>query len=228
MIMHTIFEKVLRRLLRESKGSTDGLAVLTFNSQVGRTAILYDPADLVQNFEEILHPDQRTRFFEDYGVADILKGVVAIRKVPEWNGKCYGAWQIDYIAGPGWGHILYPVAQALTPEGLLTPDRSSVSDDASSAWEKSLKLGRPRKKFDNMKDPKTPPTEDDCKIDPERDHLNWAYGPKGGEAGLFDTLKGNHETAMSKIPEDSRAKIISILKEEADIFVDSNLPPGDI
>lgn len=226
--MHTIFEKVLRRLLRESRGSTDGLAVLTFNSQVGRTAILYDPADLVENFEEILDPEQRTKFFEDYGVADILKGVVAIRKVPEWNGKCYGAWQIDYIAGPGWGHILYPVAQALTPEGLLTPDRSSVSDDASSAWEKSLKLGRPRKKFDNMKDPKTPPTEDDCKIDPERDHLNWAYGPRGGEVGLLATLEQNHSAAMSQIPAEFQGEITSILREEADIFVDNNLPPGDI
>lgn len=226
--MNNIFKKVLIRLLRESKGSADGLAALTFNTSIGRTAILYDPTDLVENFEEILDPDQRARFFEDYGVADIVKGVVAVRKVANWAGKCHGAWQIDYVAGPGWGHILYPIAQALTPEGLLTPDRTSVSDDAASAWEKSLKLGRPRLKFDNVKDPKTPPKEDDCLIDPERDHLNWAYGPKGGEADLLATLEQNHWDAMSHIPTDSRQEITSILREEADIFVDNNLPPGDI
>lgn len=237
MIMYTIFEKVLKRLLKESRAPDESLAAFTHRSGDHRIAVLYNPADIVQNYEEILNPDQLPKFFEGAGT-DIIKGVVAIRPInKEVSGNCWGAWQIAYIAGPGWGHMLYPLAQAMSPKGLLTPDRNDVSPPASGAWQSSLKLGRARKPFDDFNNPKTPPVEDDCIIHPGEDHLNWAYASSGSEENLLNALRANHESTMSQIPNfielpwftgNAKQKITWILQEEGDIFVDKHISTSNI
>lgn len=234
--MDMIFERILKRLLRESNASADALAVLSFDKDGSKVAILYDPIDLLENLDDVLDPDQRARLFEDYGVADIIKGAVSIRPVSKRMGQCRGAWQIAYIAGPGWGHILYPIAQAMSPNGLLTPDRKDVSDDASRAWEKSLKLNRPRLPFDDMEhqhdiegnEYHTDDPKDDCVVHLGRNHLNWAYEPLGDEAQLLSGLISNHVSTMSKMPADAARAVRDILEEEGDIFVDKYLPPADV
>lgn len=224
-----LLKKIYLRLLKESLESNTDLAVLVYTlSDKKPIAVLYNPADLLDNLDDVLDPDQRTRIFEDYGVADIIKGVVSVRPIHKVHGHCHGSWQINYIAGPGQGKILYPIAHALCPNGLLTPDRKDVSSWASDSWEKSLKLGRNRLPFDDIKNPETPPIEDDCRIDYERSHLNWAYEMAGGERELLASLMARHKETMSKISPDIISQVEDILKEEGDIFADKHLATSGI
>lgn len=240
--MNLIVEKVFQRLLVESnKRTVDGLAVFLHRQKP--TAVLYDPTDLIENFEKILDPDQRPMFFEDYGVADIIKGVVSVWKP---SGPCRGAWKIDYIVGEGYGHILYPIAHELSPTGLLIPDRPSgeqrnVTDQAATAWKKSIdKYGRVGLPLDDIDAHKsnpmrdhphhTPDPSDDCKVhtEPGLEYLNYAYPPVDGVGPMLGALVANHKSAMSQLPQDVVTEIEDILWEEADMFVDNNLPPGDL
>jgi hypothetical protein len=234
--MKNVFEKVFLRLLKESAFQANGLAVHLHKSNT--VSVLYDPTDLILNYKEILDIEQRARFFEDYGVADIIKGIIAIRKP---RNPCRGAWQVDYVAGPGYGHILYPLGHAMSPTGLLTPDRHQVSDEAGQAWEKSIKkFSRVGLPFDDITahahSPMRPHPHhtddpfDDCIVhnNPHREFLDYAYPPLGGENELLEDLISNHIQAMKKIPASLVNKIEEILREEGDIFADKHINTADL
>jgi len=70
------------------------------------------------------------------------------------------------MSGKGYGRMLYKIVMSEHPEGL-TPDRDFVSGTAFKAWQKMAPELTTKKvggsdKFDNVRDPKTPPKEDDC------------------------------------------------------------------
>lgn len=138
--------------------------------------------------------------------------------------------QISHIAGPNYGHILYPLAHALSPTGYLTSDRNEqdVSPAASLAWQKRFNKSQDNLlPFDDInahnKDltPKynhpnhTDDTSDDCKILPNKPHLNAAYPPLGNEISLLNTLSNNHTNTLNSIPTRLHNTILSLLDKSA-------------
>lgn len=125
------------------------------------------------------------------------------------GAPCRGAWQIRGITGPG--KIVYSLAYALSPTGIVVPDRSNVSQDASDAWmryaAKNPKNVLPLDDADHPKrgtDPyhdahHTEDPSDDCFTSHTEDHLNAAYRGPGGETALLDRLVDAHEALMKKM-----------------------------
>jgi hypothetical protein len=232
-----------KKIFQESKEkpSPNNLAVCLYRNNF--TSVLYDPNLLVESANIILDIEQRSFFFEDENGPLIIKGIVSIG---DPGGPCRGALKIDYIAGPGYGHILYPLAHAMSPNGIIIPDRptgksTNVSDDDAAAWRSSIlkfnRVGLPLDDIDAHKSNPmkphlyhTPEPEDDCKVhtNPERTFLNYAFPSIGGEKDLLKKLVLNHQKAMSKIPPGIIEEIKEILWEEADMFADRHLPPGDL
>lgn len=131
------------------------------------------------------------------------------------GAPCRGAWQVRGISGPG--KIVYGLAYALSPTGLVVPDRSNVSDKASSAWKKysavAAKSGdmlplddadHPRKGTDPFHDKNhTEDPSDDCFTSHEEPHLNAAYRGPGGESSLLERLYDSHVEVMSKLSKET-------------------------
>jgi hypothetical protein len=123
---------------------------------------------------------------------------------------------VSSVVGPG--KLVYGLAYALSPSGLITPDRSNVSLAASSAW-KNYAERYATSNPENMlplDDADHPPTgtnkhhdqhhtedpQDDCYTSHAEDHLNAAYRSPGGETALLDRLRKNH-TSLNVPAEDS-------------------------
>lgn len=126
------------------------------------------------------------------------------------GAPCRGAWQVRAITGPG--KIVYSLAYALSPNGLVVPDRSNVSPQASNAWAAyAAKAGpqnvlplddadHPKKGTDPYHDAHhTADPSDDCYTSHEEEHLNAAYRGPGGEGALLDRLTSAHEELMKKL-----------------------------
>jgi len=144
------------------------------------------------------------------GTPGVVFAYIQIR--PPWNdyGTCNGAWYVSMSAGRGYGKMLYGLAYAATPNGLLMPDRDSVSDDAFKGWTKASRSRRGIS-FDDVNNPKTPDPGDDCRLhkkggdgdcggrNPEV--LNSAYPSQGWEKGVLEAGKAAHEAFMENLIE---------------------------
>ena len=174
-----VYAAVCRRLLREASGTGAGLAAHVEKTSNGMVATVYDPAD----------GDKVIGFVN----------VAAPRGAP-----CRGAWQVKGIAGPG--RVVYTLAYALSPTGLVVPDRSSVSPSASSAWKKYSALVGGGQPLDDADHPKTgtdaahdaahtQDPSDDCYTSHEEPWLNAAYTGRGDEAEVLRRMQAAHEAA---------------------------------
>jgi hypothetical protein len=126
---------------------------------------------------------------------------------PSGRGSCAGAYVVRFSAGPGYAKQLYGSAYALSPSGLLAPDRHSVSPEAYASWSKVASSRRKRVKLDSDVDPTTPDSADDCEIHGPQDNdcawdhrdpapLNAAYAAEGWEKSMLAGLKKNHDAFL--------------------------------
>jgi len=200
-----IREEIVRPTLFENLDDliTSDMAAVVSDTGTSRTAVVY-------NVDALITALGRRRL-------DTLK-VVGIVQISEPRGApCRGAWMIRGITGPG--KIMYGLAYAMSPTGLVVPDRSSVSPSATAAWKKySLKAG-PGKMLplDDASHPKpgtdphhdkhhTEDPNDDCFTSHDEEFLNAAYKGPGGEAALLDRLTNNHERALKMIDATGRRR----------------------
>jgi hypothetical protein len=198
--MRSIIERVYARLLRESSLDgldTSGMAAVVDDGGNYRTAVVYRVPEV---------SSRRTPQSEIPA-----KDIVGFVKVAQPRGAaCRGAWQVKGITGPG--KLVYGLAYALSPSGLVMPDRSDVSPQASSAWKAYAAKSGPQNilPLDDADHPKrgtdkqhdkyhTEDPQDDCYTSHSEDHLNAAYRGPGGEGALLDRLMDAHEALMSKL-----------------------------
>ena len=125
----------------------------------------------------------------------VVVGFIVMLKTGEEQGECYDSFQVaQSVATKGYGPFMYDVAMRFaTSNGAgLTPTRSSLSSAAAGVWDfYDKKRGDVEKApFDNIADPKTPPTKDDCKVF-GKDSLDKAYAMKNTSNPLEDQLKAN-------------------------------------
>ena len=109
--------------------------------------------------------------------------------------------------------MMYDLVMSL--EGGLTADRDLVSKDAKRVWS-YYKGNRPdvkKKPFDDIHDPKTPPTIDDAELHPggKKNALNYAYF--ASKTPNINKLLSNHKAMKSWLKKNN----ISI-EECADLF----------
>jgi len=205
----SIYERVVRRLLRESSGESQAAFVQDLGDL--KRAIMYDSSLLLRDPEYVKRMwdekknDALVSFFLDTLLAFIEITTPASAGGNSY-GPCAGAWMVSAVAGPGYRDTIYGLGYALSPSGLLVPDRSSVKSRARSAWKRDASSGRARIRLDDREhDHKEPGNEyhtddpsDDCKLhlDPDNPQLDFAYNVSGEESNLLFTLAGNHEDTM--------------------------------
>ena len=102
--------------------------------------------------------------------------LVAKRDPKKPMGPCSEAWEVSWAkAAPGWGPLMYNVMLELVGDSGLTPDRSSVSEDALGVWSK-FKAGESpgveSEPLDDMYNSRTEDVEkDNCVHRSSREHF---------------------------------------------------------
>ena len=116
----------------------------------------------------------------------------------------------------GDGKYAYGAAYALSPTGLIVPDRSNVSPSAKRTWSnyspKAIAAGRamPLDDADHPKEGEDPfhdmhhtlDPDDDCYTSHTEPYLNYAYHGGGGEGSMLESLHDSHLTASEKISDE--------------------------
>jgi hypothetical protein len=216
----TLIERVMTRLLEEyAISNAAGLGAFVRRESEFTTAYVYDTNLLI---DYLLYGDEfidSPHGFEGRELSyrsetrkvakeRILKGFIEIKTPGEDTGPCYDAAVVSLAAGPGFGKEIYGLGYAMSPNGLLAPDRTTVSGEATASWRNVAEKGRKRHKFDDWKLKVTPPTDDDCKVhnDPEKEHLNYAYEAEGWEKGLLRYLEAQHEATMEELSDIPNAR----------------------
>ena len=123
---------------------------------------------------------------------------------PPDKGEAYGAWEVTHAAAPGFGKILYGIGYALSPSGLLMPDRHQVSPEAEQAWKKASR-DREKEKLDDLPpNNKTEDDFDDAELHSKKgkDFLDMAYKSQGWEKGVAARLIAQGKTALKELSED--------------------------
>ena len=196
----------MRRLLREGSGGVgDDLAVcVTSVSGVRATATVYRVGETLERWRDVS------------GLDSCIVGWVNLWKPT--GAPCRGAWMIAGIAGPG--RLIYGLAYALSPTGLVVPDRTSVSPSAKAAWKGYAAKAAARDAVYPLDDADHPSkgqsayhdahhTEDpndDCYTSHDEDFLNAAYEGHGDEDAMLKRLQVAHRAVLAQIPEGLRRK----------------------
>lgn len=200
------------------------LAVFVQDDGSEKTAILYSPEDVDKLIRQFRDAEKKRK--EDYKfywkkirLADMsIEGAVrGIIQIKEPSNPCWGAWEVIASAGPGGADIartVYGLGYALSPSGVIMPDRASVSGAAKAAWARVAdKGGRKVLPLDDISLPverrRTPDfPDDDCKLytgkskdtDPNKNpHLQNAYAAQGWERGMLRFLTAAHESFMDDL-----------------------------
>lgn len=190
----------LRKIIREAIGGPDVLAAAVRAHEDQASAVVYSPSALLSAL--------RT---EPFDMGSVVRGYIQISKP---NKPCNGAWEVTSAWGPGIGEMIYDLGFALSPTGILMPDRLGVLPRAVARWEKQS--GRKMKALDNHKHPPkgtdpfhdkhhTEDPSDDCRMNKDGfDFLNYSYEAQGGEKGMLKSMVTRHEEAMAGVssPED--------------------------
>lgn len=119
------------------------------------------------------------------------------------QGECWDAAEVKYAAArKGFGPLMYEMA--LADFGSIMSDHGVGSSNAArNVWKKfSNRSDIIAKPFDDIKEPHTPPKEDDCRLIPdwdgENDYLNAAYSGSGDSSGKQAMMK-EHERVVQKM-----------------------------
>lgn len=208
-----LLREYVRIVLKESV-STEGYAVITgesFFNPDAVEAVLIDVSKFMSGMREAPKTSLMTQL--DISKAAARGSVVGYISVgPPQSGNAWGAWEVTRSAGRGHGKLLYAIGYALSPKGLLIPDRVSVSDSAISAWQKASKT------HDSLElDPLPPENRTDTKVDDAEVHdkeglefLDRAYKAQGWEKSAVDDMiaAGNRIEAMLEKKLKSKASVV--------------------
>ena len=218
-----IVERVYRRLLREGSGVGGELAVCVSHvSSVRVVATVYRVGEVLERWRDVSGVD-----------SSCIVGWLDLRKPS--GAPCRGAWMVAGVAGPG--RLVYGLAYALSPTGLVVPDRSSVSPSAKAAWRAYAVKAAARDAVYPLDDADHPApgvsayhdahhTEDpsdDCYTYHDEDYLNAAYEGPGDEDAVLKRLQIAHKAAMAQVPDGLRHQLEEEIQDAGFIWSDSQI-----
>lgn len=184
-------------------------ALCSFTQRGTTYAILYDAPGLIKIIKETIangkFKSHNTFFLNRIPNRNIIIAGIAWGQ-DEDSGPCNGGQIVKMSAaleGSKMGLIAYEYALA-TVQGGLAPDRTSVSKYAQSVWKKyAERSGIEKKKFDNIKNPKTPDPSDDCLLTGS-DTLDQSYWTNN-LSNSFSTLLARHSDCMQVVRQEFEA-----------------------
>lgn len=209
----SILREYIRQVVKESQGGTSNLAALVAQTDSGATATLYDTHALEKRLPDL---KALVRAWDRLPAVhllrdEVVKGYIEVGE-PDGRGPCRSAWEVKRSAGPGLGATVYGVGFALSPKGLLIPDRGYVSPGARAGWGKqaskrkrypldSTAYHNPDGSAAGLHPHHTDDPADDCATydREDREHLDYAYEVRGDEGGILDALTAEHERTMSQV-----------------------------
>ena len=205
----------LRRIIREALDASGGFAAAVRRADDQASVVVYSQDDLLTALAA--EPDDMGEAFYKRAV---IRGYIQIAKpdqIAKLDKSCNDAWEVHSVWGPGIGEMIYNLGFALSPTGLLMPDRLGVSPRAVARWEKEGGR-RVMKPLDDFKHPPVNPERknfhdrhhtddpsDDCRMNKDGiDILNYSYEAQGGEKDMLNSMVTRHEETMTGVssPED--------------------------
>lgn len=210
----SLLREYVRSVLQESV-STQEYAVITgesFFKPDAVEAVLIDVAAFTAGMKSPPKTSLMTQF--DVAKAAARGSVVGYISVgPPESGQAWGAWEVTRAAGRGHGKLLYAIGYALSPKGLLMPDRVSVSASAIEAWRKASATR------DSLElDPLPPENRTDTKVDDAEVHdkeglefLDRAYKAQGWEKGVVDQMIAAGERLESMLEKKFKSKASAVV-----------------
>jgi hypothetical protein len=231
MTMLKIYERVLRRILKEDSSSppnvTD-LAMCIKRAPKRFTGTLYSVSAMLGALaggSSMTSEDRRDYAAVYRAIQPTVRGnFVMVHPEPKpYEGNCAGAWQIKQMAGPRYAKQLYGSAYALSPSGLVVPDRFYVSSKAGRSWRKAFSDKRAAVQLvDDESSPNVcvlhSPDDEDCRGE-DRSWLNWAYKAVGWEEGMLQKLEAAHEETMQDLTHFfGGSKLVSLITSAGDSF----------
>lgn len=196
---------ILEAAISSSIASSEGLALYVNSAQSKNVEyVLYSPKALMDAVEahvafseDDVDPAEALSAVDPH---DVVYGYIAVRKN---SGKCWNSGEVKYSAArKGYGPLMYELA--MSDFARLMPDHGGGSSpSARNVWAKYAERPDVKKlPFDDIANPKTKPTEDDCHVymDPDGDigYLNAAYQSKGDKVGK-DTLVRSHQALVGQL-----------------------------
>jgi len=216
--MINLLKEYVRSVLLESV-STEGLAVFVgegFFNPDSKEAVLVDLSAFKEAMKEIEEIKGKKTLITPLDVAkfaarESIVGYISVG--PPTHGKAYGAWEVTRSAGPGYGKLLYAIGYALSPNGLLMPDRSSVSSSARKGWEKASKTHETLPLDPLPPENKTATKEDDSEVHDEEGYefLDRVYKAQGWEKGTVDQLIAAGNSLEASLAKKFKGKTDSII-----------------
>lgn len=197
--------KLLEAAISSNSAAAGGLALYVNSTQADKVEyVLYSTT----GFKEALAKQDVTDDSEESDVVealyaldphDVIYGYIVVKAVV---GKCWNAGEVKFSAArKGYGPLMYELAMA--DFGRLMPDHGGGSSpSARNVWTKySQRSDVKALPFDDVKNPKTKPTEDDCHVymdfDGDIGYLNAAYQGQGDSAGK-STLVRSHQAFVGQ------------------------------
>jgi len=174
--MKKITESELRRMIKESINIDDSRrAIATFHmaSAGGTCVVAYD----IDALESVV---RGTYYHTHRNYNGVISGVI-LTYADRHSGECNGSFHVRRAASneKGWGTRVY--LAALDYLEIIAADRFSVSPSAEGMWKSLARYGFVQQEpFDDIHNPQTPPTGDDCQVHDDRDPaLNAAWRVTG-------------------------------------------------
>lgn len=213
--MKSILREYIRVILRESSVSTKGYAAIvgeSFFDPDAKEAVIID----IDKFMAGMSKPPKTSLMTQLDVAksaakESVVGYISFG--PPKHGQAWGAWEVTRVAGKGYGKLLYSIGYALSPSGLLMPDRVSVSDSAIDAWRKASATR------DSLQlDPLPPENRTVTKVDDAEVHdeeglefLDRAYKAQGWEKATVDEMVNAGNQLESIIEKKLKSKTPAVI-----------------
>lgn len=195
---------VLEAAASASAASSKGFALVMQEYDLLSAFVLYDTNYYLSQLKKLKSEDDNLKFEDAERVFEDPAGVVGVIFTDSDAAPCYhSATVAQSAASEGFGPLIYDIAMSYSPDKTLSPDRDSVTPGAYEVWKYYYHKRNDvsKKKFDNVKNPITPPEEDDCEVfsDPKRYELNFAYSKQSSTN--ISGLVSNHNDLMDQLPE---------------------------
>lgn len=228
MNVRSLLKNYIRRVIKEasSPGDYSSLAAHVARSATGAAAFIYDP-EVIKGIDPTLSRDDL-----EMAVSSGLRGLMKVAAPRPGKGNCNGAWEVtgSWAKNKGSdGRMVYGIGFAMSPSGILMPDRMSVSQSARGGWGGLASKGFPSEPLDDWKHEKcgagglnthTPAdSSDDCYVhgDPKEPHIDRTYEHPGRDAWLttLAAMEANHEDTMKLLASNDnelRKKLEQVLR----------------
>lgn len=208
----SLLRSYIRRVIREASSPEDylSLAAHVVRGENTASAFIYDPEVIKVIPPELSQEDLRAAFVPG------LRGGIHISEPLAEDGNCNGAWEVtgSWVKNKGSdGRMVYGIAFAMSPTGILMPDRTSVSPSARGGWNRFAGKGYPSKSLDDRQHKKCGPeglnthtpddSSDDCYVygDPKHPYVDRTYQHPDREiwANVLKSMEANHEETMMQV-----------------------------